>query len=140
MGKKGEQRLRWQGSNAAQAEYENAVAEANRKRQERMRLEGRAKPNRPPKRPRIEYDKYIKSNQWAGKRKEVIRNRGGKCEVCGGAENLQVHHKTYARLGREKMKDLRLLCGGCHRNEHEKDGVADPVTDEYIKFMQQEGL
>jgi hypothetical protein len=45
-----------------------------------------------------------------------------------------VHHLTYVRLGREKMKDLRILCKGCHANEHEGKvpGVFDPMTREFM--------
>lgn len=36
-----------------------------------------------------------------------------KCEDCGALENLEFHHKKYAKV---KIKDIRILCSRCHRN------------------------
>jgi len=33
---------------------------------------------------------------------------------------LDVHHKTYERIGAEKPGDLVVLCRACHGQEHEK--------------------
>jgi hypothetical protein len=38
--------------------------------------------------------------------------------VCGTADHLQLHHRTYARLGRERLRDLILLCGDHHKFAH----------------------
>jgi hypothetical protein len=50
-------------------------------------------------------------------KQDLIRLRGRKCEKCGGEtmslEQLQLHHKTYERLGRELISDLQLLCADC---------------------------
>lgn len=32
---------------------------------------------------------------------------------------LQVHHLTYARLGKEKLSDLRVTCESCHKKADE---------------------
>lgn len=41
------------------------------------------------------------------------------CNRCGGTQNLQVHHVTYARLFKEKFCDLMFLCIDCHKFRHE---------------------
>ena len=64
------------------------------------------------------YDKYIDSDQWTMMRWGLFYKRGEKCERCGKTENLQVHHKTYENLFREKFADLEILCKECHRKEH----------------------
>jgi hypothetical protein len=37
---------------------------------------------------------------------------------CEQTTGLQVHHKTYVRLGCEGPGDVVVLCGGCHEAEH----------------------
>lgn len=64
------------------------------------------------------YAEHIKSAQWRNTRKDILRMRGSACERCGragSARDLDVHHKTYERLGRERASDLEVLCRPCHR-------------------------
>lgn len=45
--------------------------------------------------------------------------RGHRCEICGRAYNLNVHHLTYDRVGGdEEPDDLIILCKKCHMSEH----------------------
>lgn len=37
-----------------------------------------------------------------------------KCQTCLSVEDLEVHHKTYERLGDELPEDLITLCRECH--------------------------
>lgn len=82
------------------------------------------------------YLDYLNTPHWHRKREEAMRYHGAKCNRCGRQEALQVHHKSYQNLGREKMADLEVLCRGCHENEHEggKLGVLDPMTREFISI------
>ena len=49
----------------------------------------------------------------------MIESQGGKCADCGGVTStLDVHHKTYRHLGRERMSDLVGLCRVCHEALH----------------------
>ena len=42
-----------------------------------------------------------------------------KCESCGQrGDVLDVHHKTYERLGFELPEDLEVLCRTCHEVRH----------------------
>ena len=70
------------------------------------------------KRGRPNYFAYIESPAWQSKRQEAFRKYGRKCSVCGSEANLHVHHKTYVRLGRERLRDLQILCADCHAMEH----------------------
>lgn len=85
----------------------------------------KARKNAPPKPKKasqpFDYIAYLKSAHWRAKRKEALEYHGPKCDKCGTDQNLQVHHKTYARLGREKMKDLQILCQTHHNELHEAD-------------------
>jgi len=85
----------------------------------------REKKIRPPKRLRrlnfeSRYKAHMKSYSWARFRAKIISDRK-KCEHCG-ADNVgfHVHHITYARFGREKPADVRLLCVPCHERFHGK--------------------
>jgi len=61
------------------------------------------------------YEKRIRSAQWKNMRADIARLRGNKCERCGRGPPLELHHKTYKRLGRELLSDLELLCTICHQ-------------------------
>jgi 5-methylcytosine-specific restriction endonuclease McrA len=76
------------------------------------------------------YGDYLKSPHWLATRKDALDYHGRKCADCGATEPLEVHHVTYKRLGREKMKDLLVLCGACHRIRHEDK--PDVVTTDYL--------
>ena len=68
-----------------------------------------------------DYQSYIRSAEWLRIRELKFHYAGRKCERCGSARELQVHHKTYARLGNEYLADLEVLCGACHERHHEID-------------------
>jgi 5-methylcytosine-specific restriction endonuclease McrA len=68
-----------------------------------------------------DYLVYLKSLYWQYQRSRALCRAGLKCEKCGGVPasvELEVHHKTYERLGEEELEDLVVLCHGCHREEH----------------------
>jgi hypothetical protein len=69
----------------------------------------------------LPYREYLQSNWWKSKRHQKIKNAGGACEQCGARRRLQVHHLNYERLGREKDKDIQVLCGRCHEEEHHEE-------------------
>jgi 5-methylcytosine-specific restriction endonuclease McrA len=52
-------------------------------------------------------------------RRQVLGRRRW-CERCGGQDALQVHHRTYERLGAELDEDFEVLCRRCHATEHGK--------------------
>jgi len=60
------------------------------------------------------YSGYIKSSAWYAKRDLKMRKSGYKCWWCGTSYNLEVHHLTYERLGRERLSDLMVLCHKHH--------------------------
>lgn len=65
-----------------------------------------------------DYRQYLKSKHWKDKRNKIRKQRCNKCERCKSTIKLQVHHKTYERIGCEKDEDLELLCEICHIEEH----------------------
>jgi 5-methylcytosine-specific restriction endonuclease McrA len=62
------------------------------------------------------YIQYINSKEWQRKRAKIIKARGNRCQRCRATDvTLQLHHRTYDRLGCELDTDLELLCITCHK-------------------------
>jgi len=80
------------------------------------------------------YADYIQSEAWKRRAQELKQLPGvvpaGECAICGVCRNLEVHHRTYQRLGREHPSDLIVLCDGCHQRVHGRtyDECADQLT------------
>lgn len=68
----------------------------------------------------VDYRSYIRSDAWREKREEMKRRskRGYKCWCCSSTERLDLHHRTYKRLGNERLSDLMWLCRSCHEELH----------------------
>jgi 5-methylcytosine-specific restriction endonuclease McrA len=60
------------------------------------------------------YRRHLRSPKWRYLKAQIARSRGRRCERCGATYGLQLHHKTYLRLGRELSSDVELLCLPCH--------------------------
>lgn len=71
----------------------------------------------------LPYWQFLQTTYWKSIRREVIRQAGGECELCGDHDGLDAHHTTYEHHGREHrhMGDLMCLCRECHRIEHDGD-------------------
>lgn len=64
------------------------------------------------------YQEYLKSPAWKTKREEKFKLVGRRCQVCNRAYRLEVHHRTYERIGNEDLNDLTVLCSTCHHIFH----------------------
>jgi hypothetical protein len=64
------------------------------------------------------YAAYMKSKEWAIRRNRYFDSHKKQCRACGSSKLIQLHHKTYARLGAERDQDLVALCSKCHRSLH----------------------
>jgi len=62
----------------------------------------------------MRYDLYLLTPQWKTIRRLKLEQAGHKCQVCASKNNLQIHHNTYDRRGRERLDDLTVLCNQCH--------------------------
>lgn len=65
------------------------------------------------------YELYLKSEHWRDTRSRVIER--GVCEWCGESTHgcrVNVHHKHYRTIGRERDEDLMLLHRECHESLH----------------------
>lgn len=79
------------------------------------------------------YQNYIASEAWRRRRALKLFLAGGacgtvECETCHGVISVliaHVHHKTYERLGNERMDDLAVECSRCHDALEEIGELAD---------------
>jgi len=64
------------------------------------------------------YRAHLAGAEWQAIRGVILQRANYRCEACGKPWGLQVHHRTYARLGNESLDDLICLCRECHRKLH----------------------
>jgi 5-methylcytosine-specific restriction endonuclease McrA len=68
----------------------------------------------------MNYEKYITSSKWkrSSARKAELKSAGYRCRGCYAPADrgcaLELHHRTYERLGNERPGDLTALCHDCH--------------------------
>ena len=91
----------------------------------------------------ITYNQYLKSSHWY-KLKIRFRNSAyskGCCYICGNKNNLNIHHKTYRRIGNEKLNDLLELCQKCHEEVHLLEKCSDArqfnLSNAHIRIKKQ---
>ena len=65
------------------------------------------------------YENYLKSEHWREFRKTILKKRK-RCQSCGIKEKLNIHHKHYRNIGKEKNEDVIVLCQDCHLRYHKK--------------------
>jgi 5-methylcytosine-specific restriction endonuclease McrA len=67
------------------------------------------------------YRDFLKSNHWRMTRSRYWKSKLPKvCGCCGTSDKpLELHHKTYKRIGMERLNDLILLCRECHQGTHD---------------------
>jgi 5-methylcytosine-specific restriction endonuclease McrA len=67
---------------------------------------------------------YMRTAKWKRIRKAKLDQTRGQCEKCGSwTGRKDVHHKTYDRLGNERLEDLIVLCTRCHEIEDERRAI-----------------
>jgi 5-methylcytosine-specific restriction endonuclease McrA len=76
------------------------------------------------------YRTYLQSEAWRHKRRWVLFRDERQCQHCGSRTQLEVHHRHYRNLGREKLEDLITLCKTCHQQQHGK-----PLKDKLKKTI-----
>lgn len=65
------------------------------------------------------YSAYLRSDLWKDAKARLSRSgRRRACYVCAHRGRLEVHHRSYRRIGRERAADLIYLCAGCHKKVH----------------------
>lgn len=68
---------------------------------------------------RMSYHKYLTTYHWELVKQTKLDEVDHRCQVCYSPKKLNVHHRTYERLGNEKLTDLTVLCQECHQLFHD---------------------
>lgn len=67
----------------------------------------------------VSYEEYLDSERWRQTKQQYYASDYPKhCLVCGWHE-VELHHRTYVRLGKEELFDLVPLCREHHQQLHE---------------------
>jgi len=64
--------------------------------------------------PPTAYQEYLLGEHWREFRLAVLKGWSHRCCICYSDKALEVHHRTYERLGHEKLSDCVCLCSECH--------------------------
>src|SRR5437867_14199 len=57
--------------------------------------------------------------EYAALQRQVLERDGWRCQICGSAQDLQVHHlKFRSKSGNDELPNLIALCARCHRLQH----------------------
>ena len=81
---------------------------------------------------RMRYDQYLKTGVWRIFRARWIERHGDRCARCR-RKGEELHHRTYARIGRERDDDVVLLCRQCHDTFHGRHGMDVEQTDAFCR-------
>lgn len=87
--------------------------------------------------PYHKYQEYLRSYKWRKLRQLALEHTHHRCSSCGSTYKLEVHHRTYDRLGNEKLSDLQVLCMICHQRAH--NPTAEDIRQQYeerLKVME----
>jgi hypothetical protein len=72
---------------------------------------------------RKEYYSYIQSSEWKSIKLKYLRSNLPKdCFGCNkeyGTYQIEFHHRTYKRLGCERLMDIVPVCRQCHQAIHD---------------------
>lgn len=86
----------------------------------------------------VDYHAYLRSPEWQVIRRLALERDGG-CVVCYRADRLDVHHRTYERLGHELLSDVTVLCRDCHAKHHDKLPAAPVALADEPKITPDDG-
>jgi 5-methylcytosine-specific restriction endonuclease McrA len=79
------------------------------------------------------YYKYLKSNQWREKRRTALEFYGNRCGLCGSRYDLEIHHRDYDNIFKEKIEDLMILCETCHAKHHRDQKFKNGKESKYMR-------
>lgn len=69
------------------------------------------------------YREYTQSPKWKKFKATIYAKRGDMCEDCKINKAIVLHHITYARVTKELLRDVRLLCSDCHYSVHKLHNI-----------------
>jgi len=86
-----------------------------------------------------DYEEYINSDAWRGKRESAFDKYGRICQKCQATNFLDVHHLTYTNFKHEQLEDLRIVCRPCHQSIHQLADTGLGIYTATLQFLGEEG-
>jgi len=72
---------------------------------------------------RMSYRDYLRTPEWRRSRAAALLRASNCCSLdVTHSDGLEVHHRTYERIGAELASDLIVLCRSCHQLHHQEYG------------------
>lgn len=72
---------------------------------------------------------------WEARRQQALDRDGHRCQKCGRAGRLEVHHVVeLAHGGTNDMNNLGTRCRACHIAEHRRE---HPNNDEWMAMVRE---
>lgn len=69
----------------------------------------------------MHYYDYLKSHYWYDLKQRYKNSKlKQECWCCDSVLNIVYHHKTYKRLGHERLDDIIPVCRLCHQKIHDR--------------------
>ncbi len=98
-------------------------ANANKKHERLVDLHASVTADRLAELHSMPYQFYLRTPEWRRTRAAALVRAGYACSLdVTHTRDLEVHHRTYERLGEELATDLVVLCHSCHQLHHHVDG------------------
>jgi hypothetical protein len=69
---------------------------------------------------RRDYQEYLATEHWQTVRRAALERASHRCQLCSSLGPLNVHHRTYSYIARERAEDVIVLCRDCHAKFHDK--------------------
>lgn len=76
------------------------------------------------------YKEYLHTKHWKLLKSKIYKKYKYNCAYCKTNHDIDLHHKTYERVGNENIGDLVYLCRLCHKAVH--DGL---ISDNKLKLQ-----
>jgi hypothetical protein len=71
----------------------------------------------------LPHREHLRTAEWRRARAAALLRAGHSCSLdVAHTDDLEVHHRTYERVGQELAADLIVLCRACHRLHHREYG------------------
>jgi len=76
----------------------------------------------------LPYADYLRTSHWQAVRALAVRRALRTCQLCDAEGSLEIHHRTYVRLGEERPEDLVAVCRPCHEVFEESGHLPIPTV------------
>ena len=85
------------------------------------------------------YQQYLDSDEWATRKWIYELENTKRCVFCGSKDRVDLHHRSYDRLGNEADDDLMWLCRTHHQEYHDTGQMPQKPTEQQVEALEDIG-